>query len=360
MYLCTFDTYPIWKCDHCPVSFNLEEALNSHQESKHPEAQLKEPFYTCGACACFRTFQNASNWRLHRATEHPTFTEVACHYCNNTFQSGSSSNPIVDVGCLSNHFVKCHSDKEFPGIQQIPFPECDLCGENFHRRKDLLDHVGSSHGIAKEKAFSCPTCFSRWSDYTKMKSHLKTHKSQSRHICDQCVYSSTTYDTYLEHCFKSHGVRPNVNHLRKCSQEGCPFETCILPKLQAHMMKEHGEERKWKCTTCNKGFLSSQNLKVHEFTHSNEKPFQCEICGNSVNILIKIIKIADVLSPLIFMFCLCLQFAVKNYLYIHMRLSHQNRPHQLIRKSRTKEKHQQSLFPAAVKPGTIPKTTFYV
>ncbi len=32
---------------------------------------------------------------------------------------------------------------------------------------------------------------------------------------------------------------------------------------------------------CNKSFTASYNLKIHYKIHSGEKPYHCEICGNS-------------------------------------------------------------------------------
>src|SRR5277367_5790402 len=38
-------------------------------------------------------------------------------------------------------------------------------------------------------------------------------------------------------------------------------------------------ERKYACETCGKRFQAPSYLKIHERSHTGEKPFECEECG---------------------------------------------------------------------------------
>lgn len=64
------------------------------------------------------------------------------------------------------------------------------------------------------------------------------------------------------------------------------FRTLMARNMVDHMMKKHGAERRWKCDQCGKGFTDGGKLKVHKEIHRNQgqglRPYQCEICGNSV------------------------------------------------------------------------------
>lgn len=43
-------------------------------------------------------------------------------------------------------------------------------------------------------------------------------------------------------------------------------------------MRVHRNERPYKCNECNKGFLTSSDLRRHQRTHSGEKPYKCDQC----------------------------------------------------------------------------------
>ena len=49
--------------------------------------------------------------------------------------------------------------------------------------------------------------------------------------------------------------------------------------LQKHLKSCKSANKGFKCSYCNKGLSSKQNLKEHEFTHTGELPYICKNPG---------------------------------------------------------------------------------
>ncbi|KAK6850744.1 hypothetical protein PG987_000378 [Apiospora arundinis] len=112
---------------------------------------------------------------------------------------------------------------------------------------------------------------------------------------------------YFHHGFASRDVRDQhvARHDRAylCTFEGCLTATlgcATRAELQRHMLESHGiigEEdsfpsmpnpdtrskatgpAKFQCPQCSKTFTRSANLRGHERSHRNERPFACDVCG---------------------------------------------------------------------------------
>ena len=64
----------------------------------------------------------------------------------------------------------------------------------------------------------------------------------------------------------------------------CPFETCLKEykskfNLKRHVQYNHLGNKPFVCVTCEKKFVSKQNLKEHQFIHTGAKPYKCNFCG---------------------------------------------------------------------------------
>lgn len=63
----------------------------------------------------------------------------------------------------------------------------------------------------------------------------------------------------------------------------CPVEKCgkaySRPSLLEQHRRSHTNERPFSCDVCGKSFLRKSHLKVHQWTHSDEKPLSCTYCS---------------------------------------------------------------------------------
>ena len=64
------------------------------------------------------------------------------------------------------------------------------------------------------------------------------------------------------------------------------YRTNNRTSLQNHIKRHDPEKhRKHVCRVCNKGFIEKAKWRAHELTHTDLKPFVCELCGRKLRSL---------------------------------------------------------------------------
>lgn len=64
-----------------------------------------------------------------------------------------------------------------------------------------------------------------------------------------------------------------------CPMNDCGKEYQSKFNLKKHFKVSHLKGKCFECLTCNKSFVSKQNLQEHSYIHSGLKPFRCSFCG---------------------------------------------------------------------------------
>ncbi|OXU31167.1 hypothetical protein TSAR_006479 [Trichomalopsis sarcophagae] len=325
----------IYKCPQCSKRFAFRTKLTFHLKSVHTTSRP----YLCEDCGS--DFKNPASLRHHRIRKHqPTNNKKECTVCHK----------MIPVYSMSKHMhthkaytIQCpHCDKMFKNTstlkQHIRIHEdqrqykCDMCGVGFNRRDGLRLHMkvhlkADSRGL---KECSCQLCGEKFPNHSMLVIHRnRTHKdgrNYTCHICNRSMISTRSLEWHLAHihnetmpgivrdessvdaetkrvscyhCDKTFKTEMILRtHVKNTHTEKEPMKCldCDLKftsevRLKHHMMIEHNRlEGTLACPHCPKRFVNQLRLKTHMISHSDERPFTCDICGFMLKTKIQLIK----------------------------------------------------------------------
>lgn len=145
---------------------------------------------------------------------------------------------------------------------------CDKCPDNrsFSVKQHYEFHMASHNGFNK---IQCDHC-NKHILAVELIDHMKTH-TEKIFPCLNCSHCSSTREKYLAH-LTAHGTRGKL----LCDLCNLIFRS--RHKLLSHLYEIHKAIEKFVCNIdgCTKGFLTSENLKLHQKLHT--QPFVCPEC----------------------------------------------------------------------------------
>ncbi|XP_075915036.1 uncharacterized protein LOC142908353 [Petromyzon marinus] len=164
-------------------------------------------------------------------------------------------------------------------------PETHHCSPHTHTRVQECSCLGvgvcvlclwdDAGGVGVEVTrLPCPACNRQFICRSSLEHHVqKRHApkpSNKSHHCDQCPYSTDRKSSLKIHQRTHTGEKPF-----KCTV--CEKAFAQLPDLHRHQ-RTHTGEKPFKCTVCEKAFADPSTLHSHQRTHTGEKPFKCTVC----------------------------------------------------------------------------------
>ncbi|XP_063982465.1 uncharacterized protein LOC135165267 [Diachasmimorpha longicaudata] len=325
----------IFECPKCDKKFAFKQKLSFHLKSVHTTMRA----YLCEDCGA--DFKNPASLRHHRIRKHqPTGNKRDCPVCHK----------MVPFYSLSKHMythkaytMQCpHCDKMFKNTstlkQHVRIHEdqrqyrCDTCGVGFNRRDGLRLHlrVHQKTDSRALKECSCQICSEKFPNHSMLVIHRnRVHKDGKQYTCQICnrsmlstrslewhmshIHNQTTPGASKDdgdkvgdkkrvtcnHCLKTFKTEMILRtHIKNTHMEKNPVKCldCVETftsevRLRHHMMVTHNRlEGTLTCPHCPKRFVNQLRLKTHMISHSEDRPFTCEICGFNLKTKIQLIK----------------------------------------------------------------------
>lgn len=151
--------------------------------------------------------------------------------------------------------------------------QCSICGFTCINAPYMKAHEASHDPNAKE--FKCH-CGKTFVNSGKLATHQHIfHDRRYEANCDICSKTFNTKAGLSLHKLAVH-IKKDI---RDISCELCPSKFALEPRLKRHMIEMHSEG-KLRCTFegCGRLFHKQGRLKLHEQSHTKERPFPCDKC----------------------------------------------------------------------------------
>ncbi|XP_068597870.1 oocyte zinc finger protein XlCOF6-like [Brachionichthys hirsutus] len=241
-------------CSACGATFNGVLRLREHESKQHGLLP-----YACDHCP--KRFNHKAHRDLHVKARHTGEKTCHCDLCGRGYAC---------VSVLKTHRVT-HFDKTFI---------CDVCGKSFYHACHLTRHKAVHQ---EARPHRCSTCGRGFTQAANLRSHQATHGGE-RQLCSVCGKSYR--------CLKNHLISRHAHELPAGELPGgCAGATCRVcgkkfpnaSQLRVHQ-RSHSGEKPFRCDVCGKSYRLRELLRDHGHAHSGERPYRCALCPKTFSL----------------------------------------------------------------------------
>ncbi|XP_037810347.1 zinc finger protein 91-like [Lucilia sericata] len=271
---------PILECDLCEESSTSFDKLRTHFREKHKtrfyikccerkfyrryvlvnhiQLHLNPETHKCDICG--KVSANKNNLKLHKKLMHEEIEQLECEVCHKLFNLKTS---------LDRHLLThVTGDKDFV---------CQECGKGYVLEVQLKSHIKTVHNVDRV----CDQCGKTIHGIQALKKHLMEHAgiAKPKFPCDECGVELNSRNGLKRHKAAFHHDGSTIYVCGVCGKVASS-ESALLN----HKKYVHEEERKHKCTYCDKAFKRPKNLQEHIATHTGQDLYQCPHCPQTFKV----------------------------------------------------------------------------
>ena len=253
-----------------------EKEVDSSISSSNVDNPTAPDPYMCHICEL--KFSSSILLRQHRETHLGRLnTCYACRY--SSYKAFELIKHLLEADHQEIVCSLCLFEAENPAklkdhLKQHNHPKpffCTICNVRFQTRALLNTHTPKH---STEMPFSCSLCNRAFKWKQGLQNHMAVHTPEKKHLCSECGFSTAYQSTFRAHTLV------HTSNMFICPHAECNFKSARKQNVMSHLMT-HNKEKPYQCEVCGQSYSQSKNLRRHAVKHdavAEEFLERCPLC----------------------------------------------------------------------------------